>query len=65
MVKITGYRTYAVSIALVIIGAVGYIDPGLANYVGGQVGMSGTTILMICGLIMAGLRKLTAAETPK
>lgn len=57
---IEGYRTYITAIALALIGFVGYIDPAAAAYVGQLTGMDGATILMICGLIMAGLRKITA-----
>jgi hypothetical protein len=57
-----GYRTYITAIALALIGFAGFIDPAAAAYVGQLTGMDATTILMICGLVMAGLRKITAQE---
>lgn len=58
--SLEGYRTYITAVALALIGFVGFIDPAAAAYVGQLTGMDATTILMICGLIMAGLRKITA-----
>lgn len=54
-----GSKTYIVSGALFIIGLAGYVDPGLAEYIGGIVGMDPSTVLMIAALLMAFLRKIT------
>jgi hypothetical protein len=60
MVGLEGYRTYIASAALFLVGLVAYIDPTAAAYIGNQFGIEPATILLFCGLLMAGLRKITA-----
>jgi uncharacterized protein (DUF302 family) len=60
MANLEGYRTYIAAIALFLIGIVGYIDPSAAAFVAQQTDIEPATILLICGLLMAGLRKITA-----
>lgn len=56
-----GYKTYITAAALFIIGLAGYIDPSAANFISQQIGVDSQTILMICALLMAGLRRITKA----
>jgi hypothetical protein len=62
MMNLEGYRTYIAAAALFLIGLVGYIDPGAAAFVGQQTGIEPQTIFIVCSLLMAGLRKITATH---
>lgn len=64
MQNFKGYRTYAVAFATILIGLLGAIDPTTLEMISkllGQIGIptSTSTLLLVFGLIMAGLRKIT------
>jgi len=62
-----GYKTYAVALAMLLMGLLGNISPESLNLISAflaNIGLptSTATLLLVIGLVMAGLRKVTEAE---
>jgi len=57
-----GYRTYLVAICTFLIGLAGYIDPSVATFIGKELGVEPELVLMLSGLVMMIMRKIT--DTP-
>jgi hypothetical protein len=62
-----GYKTYLVAFAMLLIGLLGNISPESLNLISnflGEIGLptSTATLILVIGLIMTGLRKVTAME---
>lgn len=60
--SLKGYRTYLVAICTFLIGLAGYIDPSVATYIGKELGIAPEILLMLSGLVMMIMRKIT--DTP-
>lgn len=58
-----GYKTYLTAAAMIILGLAGYIDPGMAEFIGQLTGIDGAVLLMVAGVIMAVLRNYTKTES--
>ncbi len=67
MQSFKGYRTYAVAFATMLIGLLGTADPETLELISNflrEIGIptSTGTLLLVFGIIMAGLRKITESE---